>query len=78
MDHVRQHVDQVKYRVVPTLADIGQLVWDDLNVFDDEDEEDEDYDENEDEEDYDESTEWVDDQREVREERKDSIVEVHK
>lgn len=40
LDHVRQHVDQVKYRVVPTLADIGQLVWDDLKVFDeDEDEE---------------------------------------
>ena len=34
LDHVRQHVDQVKYHVVPTLADIGQLVWDD---FDDDD-----------------------------------------
>ena len=31
LDHVRQHVDQVKYHVVPTLADIGQLVWDDLD-----------------------------------------------
>ncbi|XP_047143454.1 mitochondrial fission regulator 2 isoform X1 [Hydra vulgaris] len=33
LDHVRQHVDQVKHHVVPTLADIGQLVWDDINVF---------------------------------------------
>ena len=28
MDQVRQHVDHVKYHVVPSLADLGQLVWD--------------------------------------------------
>ena len=37
LDHVRQHVDQVKHHVVPTLADLGQLVWDDLNIFVNED-----------------------------------------
>ena len=57
LDHVRQHVDQVKYHVVPTLADIGQLVWDDFDdddmpinrggAYDDDDEE-EDYEEEED------------------------------
>lgn len=32
---MRQHVDHVKYHVVPTLADLGQLVWED--GFDEED-----------------------------------------
>lgn len=34
-DHMRQHVDQVKHRVVPSLADLGQLMWEDLNMFND-------------------------------------------
>merc|ERR1719334_1823281 len=40
LDHVRQHVDQVKYSVVPSLADLGQLVWDDFK-FTEDDEDDE-------------------------------------
>lgn len=35
LDQVRQHVDQVKYSVVPTLADLGQLVWEDLKFIED-------------------------------------------
>ncbi|XP_057313127.1 mitochondrial fission regulator 1-like isoform X2 [Hydractinia symbiolongicarpus] len=35
LDQMRQHVDHVKYHVVPTLADLGQLVWED--GFDEED-----------------------------------------
>jgi len=50
LDHVRQHVDQVKYHVVPTLADIGQLVWDDLTGDDEEYNEDEISEEEEEEE----------------------------
>lgn len=34
-DQMRQHVDQVKHRVVPSLADLGQLMWEDLNMFND-------------------------------------------
>lgn len=60
LDHVRQHVDQVKYHVVPTLADIGQLVWDDLDeeeVGDDSQfEEESEYEDEEEEEENDEGT----------------------
>lgn len=38
MDQMRQHVDQVKYRVVPSLADLGQLVWEDFKFAEDSDE----------------------------------------
>jgi len=73
LDHVRQHVDQVKYHVVPTLADIGQLVWDGFDedeevVYEEEEECEED---EEDEEEYNEETNDAEDEGEKRDEATD-------
>ena len=54
----------MKYRVVPTLADIGQLVWDDLNVFDEYDDDDDELDDAGDDEDEEAEEEYDDEDTE--------------